>query len=66
LVVPQICEMGDHNTRLQEMRREIDGLKGSMDGVDGSVAELSRVVDTKVTDAMSEIKTLLVTMMGGQ
>lgn len=54
--------MGDHSTRLQEMRREIDALKGSMEGVVGSVSKLGDIVDSKVANAMNEIKQLIAAM----
>lgn len=41
--------MGDHITRMQELRREVDTLKGSMEGVVGSIAELQQAVDAKVS-----------------
>jgi len=51
--------MGDHNTRMQELRREVDILKGSMEGVVSSVTELQQSMDTKVAQAMEDIKRLL-------
>ncbi|PHT97737.1 hypothetical protein BC332_33341 [Capsicum chinense] len=44
-------KMGDHNMRLHEMRKEIDALKGSMEGVASSVSKMGDIVDTKVTNA---------------
>ncbi|KAF3652901.1 hypothetical protein FXO37_17279 [Capsicum annuum] len=40
-------KMGDHNMRLHEMRKEIDALKGSMEGVASSVSKMGEIVDTK-------------------
>lgn len=52
-------EIGDHNTRMQELRKEVDNLKGSMDAVTTSVSELISSVDHKVAQAMEEIRKLL-------
>lgn len=51
--------MGDHNTRMQEFLKEVDNLKGSMEGVVNSVAEMRNVVDDKVAQATKEIKRML-------
>lgn len=48
--------MGDHNTRMQELRWEVDMLKGSMEGVVSCVTELQQSMDTKVGQAMEDIK----------
>lgn len=44
--------MSDHNTLMQELRKEVDSLKGSMDAVTNSVSELRSVVDLKVPQAI--------------
>ncbi|PHT42010.1 hypothetical protein CQW23_20864 [Capsicum baccatum] len=49
-------KMGNHNTRLHEMRKEIDALKGSMEGVASFVSKMGDIVDAKVVNAMAEIK----------
>lgn len=57
--------MGDHKTRLQELHKEIDALKGSMEGVVGSMSELSKMVDAKVVSGINDIKKLITTMIAG-
>lgn len=55
---PWIGGMGDHSTKIEEMRR-------TMDVVVGSVTELVRIVDFKVTQAMDEIKKMIASMSTG-
>lgn len=57
--------MGDYNTRLKELHKEIDTLKGCMEGVVESVLELSKMVDAKVASAMNDVKKLIRTMIAG-
>ncbi|XP_075088549.1 uncharacterized protein LOC142170516 [Nicotiana tabacum] len=52
--------MGDHNTRMHELRKEVNSLKGSIESVTSSVAELQKSVDNRVAQAMDEIRKLLV------
>lgn len=52
--------MGDHNTRMHELRKEVDNLRGSIKAVTSSVSELQKSVDNKVAQAMEEIRKLLV------
>ncbi|PHT30069.1 hypothetical protein CQW23_30338 [Capsicum baccatum] len=51
--------MGDHNTRMQELCKEVDNLKGSMATVVNSVSDLRQLMDTKVGKVMDEIKNIL-------
>ncbi|XP_016440243.1 uncharacterized protein LOC107766046 [Nicotiana tabacum] len=51
--------MGYHHTRMQELCKEVDNLKGSMDAVTTSVSELRSSMDHKVAQAMEEIRKLL-------
>lgn len=44
--------MGDHNTHMQELRREVDSLKGYMESVVGSITDLQQAVDAKVAQAI--------------
>ncbi|KAF3660763.1 Subtilisin-like protease SBT3.3 [Capsicum annuum] len=55
---PLTCAMGDHNTRMQELRKEVDKLKGSMEGIVHSMAEMQIAMDEKVARAVDEIKKL--------
>ncbi|PHT99765.1 Proteasome subunit beta type-4 [Capsicum chinense] len=55
---PLTSAMGDHNTRMHELRKEVDSLKTSMDGVVNSMAEMRTIVDEKIAQAMNEIKQL--------
>ncbi|PHU23563.1 Subtilisin-like protease SBT3.3 [Capsicum chinense] len=55
---PLTCAMGDHNTRMQELRKEVDKLKGSMEGIVQSMAEMQIAMDEKVARAVDEIKKL--------
>ncbi|XP_075076397.1 uncharacterized protein LOC142163045 [Nicotiana tabacum] len=59
--------MGDHNTRMQELRKEVDNLKGSMDTVVSSISDLRQMMDAKVAQAMEEIKNIILgnLTMGG-
>ncbi|KAF3623668.1 putative nuclease HARBI1-like isoform X1 [Capsicum annuum] len=58
-------KMGNHNTQLHEMRKEIDALKGSMEGVASFVSKMGDIVDAKVVNAMAEIKQLIAAMAAG-
>lgn len=55
--------MGDHSTRMQELRKEVDNLKNSMEGVTTSVAEIRQSVNASVAQAMEEFRRLLSTSM---
>ncbi|PHU18813.1 hypothetical protein BC332_09964 [Capsicum chinense] len=51
-------DLTDHNTRMQELEKEVDNLKGSMEGVVRSVAELQVAMDERVARVVDEIKKL--------
>ncbi|XP_049345420.1 uncharacterized protein LOC125809928 [Solanum verrucosum] len=55
--------MGDHNARMQELRKEVDSLKHSMKGVTSSVAEIRQSVDASVAQAMDKFRRLFATSM---
>lgn len=52
-------EMVDHNTKMQELRKEVDNLKGCLDIVVNFVSDLWQMIDCKVAHAMDEIKRML-------
>ncbi|OIT23482.1 hypothetical protein A4A49_57786, partial [Nicotiana attenuata] len=51
--------MGDHNTRMAELRKDVDNLKGSVDSVGHTVAELTTSVEAKFAQALEEIKKMM-------
>lgn len=51
--------MGEQNTRIQEFRRDLDGLQGSFEGITGTMEELRRNMDEKLTQSMEEFKRIL-------
>lgn len=54
-------ELGEHNTQIQELRRDLYGLRGSFDGISD---ELRNTVDEKLAAFMEEFKSILVTIVG--
>lgn len=58
--------MGEHNTRIQELRRDLDGLRGSFEGITGTMEELRRNMDEKLAQSMEEFKRILLTNMENQ
>uniref|UniRef100_A0A3Q7IJ32 Retrotransposon gag domain-containing protein n=1 Tax=Solanum lycopersicum TaxID=4081 RepID=A0A3Q7IJ32_SOLLC len=55
--------MGDNNTQMQELRKEVDNLKHSMEGVTSSVAKIRQSVDASVAQAIDKFRRLLATSM---
>lgn len=54
-------KVGEHNTRIQELHRDLDGLRGSFEGIAGTMEELLRTMDERLAHSMEELKKILLT-----
>ncbi|OIT04745.1 hypothetical protein A4A49_65195, partial [Nicotiana attenuata] len=58
--------MGEHNMRIQELRKDLDGLRGSFEGISGNMEELRKTVDEKLVASMEEFRRILMATVGNQ
>lgn len=57
--------MGENYTRIHELWRKVDGLRGSLEGVTGLMKDLKRFFDDKVAQAVDKIKKFILMTIGG-
>ncbi|OIT32252.1 hypothetical protein A4A49_20668 [Nicotiana attenuata] len=52
--------MGDHNSGIAELRKDVDALKGSVETVVNSIAELTSYVETMFVQALEKIRRMMI------